>query len=146
MSMPFIARLPHIIITALLLLGPILHYLGVHNFSKHADLLAMPMLMGLGTFPDVPMSGDWTVFWLNLTIAVGALYAKVAITGDIGLAKDLCIARGTIAVFNFASLVGIITAYPPMPKAFWSFTIIEAATVVLVLATLPDTKAKGKKA
>ena len=147
MTMHILARIPHIAITGVLFVGPLLHYLGVHNFAKNTDLIAMPTMMGMDPFPDVPTTdaSGWTPFFLNICLAMGALYAKVALTGDIELARNLCIARSTIALANFLGMLGQLGGYGKLPSAFWAVTIIEAATVGLVLALLPDAP-KGKRA
>ena len=52
---------------------------------------------------------------LNLCVAVGVLYAKVAITNDVPLAKNLLIARSTICVLNVASVFQVDGQLPPAP-------------------------------
>lgn len=72
----------------------------------------------------------------------GALYLKAAITGDDALAKNLCVARGTIGALN---LYGYMTGALSTPFVF--FSIVELTTVAATLALAPtiDTAAATKK-
>ena len=73
-------------IGATLLGGGLLHKFKVLPFNQSGDLIFMPEMVGMGTYPSIPET-EWSSFFLHIMIVQGILYARTAYFADRRLAE-----------------------------------------------------------